>query len=127
MHAGSLEHDMEKIVLEAHICDQRRSYMVTFEGPNAEEMALSFIESRSSTHAISEWLIFDERWVCAPHGGDEFYRQDELAEDQPYAIDGNKYPRLYATLYPTCEHGLSAHFCYGSEHYASEDEIAAGW
>jgi hypothetical protein len=118
---------MDTITLEAHNCDQRFSYKVTFEGPNAEDMAIEFMELRSSTHAISEWLIWDERWICAPHGGDEFYRQDELATEQPFAIDGNKYPRLYRKLYPTCDHGMSAWLCYGSAHYASDAEIAAGW
>lgn len=118
---------MNEIILEAHICDQRRSYRVAFEGPQAEDMALAFMSARSSTHVISEWLIWNEHWVCAPHGGDEFYRQDVLAEDQPYAISGDKYPRLWMTLYPTCEHGLSASNCYGPSHDCSPEEIAQGW
>ena len=50
---------MNEIILEAHICDQRRSYRVTFEGPQAENMALSFINIRHSTHVIREILLFD--------------------------------------------------------------------
>lgn len=118
---------MTRIVLEAHICDQRRSYKVSFDGPNAESMALAFMDARSSTHAISEFLVFEERWICAPHGGDEFYRQDVLANEQPFVVDGNRYPRLYSKLYPTCDHGMSASNCYGPQHFTSDEEIAQGW
>lgn len=83
---------MSEITLEAHICDQRRSYRVTFEGPQAEIMAMLFIDARRSTHVIQEVVLFEECWVCAPHGADEFYRQDVLAAEQPYAIPGRLTP-----------------------------------
>ena len=118
---------MDAIVLEAHICDQRRSYLVTFEGAQAEDMALAFMAGKRSTHVISEVIIFDEHWVCAPHGGDDFYRVDEPAAVQPHMIDANAYPRLYAALNPTCGHGMPASGCYGPAHWASEEEIAQGW
>jgi hypothetical protein len=85
------------IKLEAHICDQRRSYLVTFA---TEAQALDFIARRSSTHAIFE------------------------LEDAP--ID-QAHVKLNDVLHPTCEHGLSASLCYGPSHYASDEEIARGY
>lgn len=81
----------ESIALEIHICDQRRSYLAHFEGPDAETMALQFIEPRGMTHAIYE------------------------LESEPF--DYYRYPKLYDFLYPTCEHGLSANLCAGPSHY----------
>lgn len=92
----------DHIVLEVAVCDQRRSYRVTFEGPQAEDMALSFIEGRSKTHAFHE------------------------VEESPFNIE--KYERLYGLLYPSCEHGLSLSNCYGPQHYYfDQDEQAAGF
>lgn len=117
------------IRLDVHICDQRRSYVATFEGPQAEDMALAFMATRNSTHAISEDLLTRRFWVSCPYGGDGgHYEYEPLPEaDQPYLIDHVRYPRLYATLYPTCEHGMSERGCYGPDHFASEEEIAQGW
>jgi hypothetical protein len=115
-----------EIHLDVHVCDQRRSYRVTFPAtPKGERMALDFMAARRSTHAISEVVLFDERWVCAPHGGDEFYRQDEPAADQPYLIDGDRFPALYAALHPTCHHGLRADLCMdpvGDNHFGTRDQ-----
>lgn len=82
------------ITLQIHICDQRRSYKVTFTGPNAEDQALTFVTARSSTHAM-----------------------DEL-EDTPVP---DQYTRLLDWLYPTCEHGMKG-ACYGPQHYYMDDE-----
>jgi hypothetical protein len=87
---------VDEITLEMHICDQRRSYLVTFEGPNAEAWALRYIEARGSTHAVHE------------------------VEDKPFDVD--KYPTLYDLLYPTCEHGLSAWLCEGPQHYPYDND-----
>jgi hypothetical protein len=118
---------MGTIVLEAHICDQRRSYKVSFEGPNAETMAINFMDARSSTHAINEWLVYESVPRCDEWTGDFLGMIDSLADDQPYLINGNVYPTLYERLHPTCEHGLSADLCYGPAHYASDYEISQGW
>lgn len=88
----------DRIALEIHICDQRRSYLVTFEGPRAEDRALAFIDARWTTHAVHE------------------------IEDTP--ID-ERYGRLLDQLYPTCEHGLSASNCYGPQHYYFDEEEQA--
>lgn len=80
-HAGT------DIVLDVHICDQRRSYVATFAN---EQQALDFIASRSSTHAFHE--------IATP-------------------ADIRAWERLYALLYPTCEHGLSADLCGGPMHW----------
>jgi hypothetical protein len=64
-----------------------------------ERQAVEFIERKSAT--------------CA------FWTRD----DSP--IDG--YPALVDTLYPTCEHGLSESLCMGPSHYATDEEIMAGY
>lgn len=88
------------ITLEVHICDQRRSYKVTFTGPNAEDQALTFVNTRSANHAFHELES---------------------------ALVPNQYTRLLDWLYPTCDHGLSASNCYGPQHfYYDEDEQARG-
>lgn len=115
------------IVLEAHICDQRRSYKVTFEGPNAEAMAIAFMDARGRTHAIGEWIEFDDAAHVDPNTGDFISYTQVPADEQPHLIDGNVYPQLYARLNPTCEHGMSAWLCYGPAHYVSDDELARGW
>jgi hypothetical protein len=89
---------MQAITLEMHICDQRRSYNVTFEGDAAEQMAISYVKARWSTHAIYE------------------------IESNP--ID-QQYTQLLDLLYPTCEHGLSQSNCYGSQHYYFDEEEQA--
>ncbi len=117
---------MNSIKLEVHICDQRRSYAVTFEGPQAENMALAFMAARRATHVVSEWMDYDE--VDRYDEDGEFRGMTQVpSEGQPHLIDGIAYPRLYAALNPTCEHGMSAWLCYGPAHYASDAEIAMGW
>ena len=96
------------ITLEIHICDQRRSYLVTFEGPDAQRMAIEFVKTRSATHAIWELQDQPDRWIDHRHG--------ELLE----------------LLYPTCPHGLSESNCYGPQHYYFDEEEQArghrnGW
>jgi hypothetical protein len=58
----------EPIVLDVHICAQRRSYLVTFHGPDASTHAARFIEPRRSYCALELvsgdptaefWSIFD--------------------------------------------------------------------
>lgn len=91
------------ITLDMHICDQRRGYRVVFEGdgPEVEVRAIEFIQARWSTHVPSE------------------------PDDAQF--DVNKYEKLYALLYPQCEHGLSESNCYGPQHYYfDEDEQARG-
>lgn len=93
------------IALEIAICDQRRSYRVTFTGPNAEDMALAFCEARKSTHAPREI-------------------EDKLIDE--------RYGRLIDWLYPRCPHGLSESNCYGPQHYYFDEEEQAmgmrnGW
>jgi hypothetical protein len=118
---------MREIVLEAHICDQRRSYKVTFEGPTAESMAIAFMDARSSTHSISEWVVYESVPRCDEWTGEFLGMVDIPAPDQPYLINGNVYPTLHERLHPTCEHGLSADLCYGPSHWASDAEIAQGF
>lgn len=87
---------MDTITLDVHICDQRRSYLVIFEGPKAESMALAFIDSRDNNHVFSE------------------------VREAPLLL--TLYPRLADCLYPTCPHGLSADLCEGPQHYGYDDD-----
>lgn len=83
------------LVLDVHLCDQRRCYQVTFmAGPVADATAAAFIAARTSYTAIEEV-------------GD--------AECDDYAA----WPLTYAALYPECEHGLSLRLCEGPMHYMS--------
>lgn len=100
----------QTITLDAHHCANRHSYLVHFEGPDAEAMALRFIQERASTHAI-----------------DEPYDDDERVPAEQRNVDYLLYPTLYAELHPICEHGMSLNLCYGPAHYASDAEIAQGW
>lgn len=83
---------MTALVLDIHICEQRRSYRAVFA---TEDQALEFCQRKSATHAISE--LRDEplpQWAA----------------------------RLLDWLYPQCEHGLSADLCHGPQHYAFDDD-----
>lgn len=91
---------LDSITLRVDICDQRRGYLVIFEGPKAEDMALAFIASRDNNHVFSE------------------------VRDQP--LFPALCPRLADVLYPTCPHGLSLDLCEGPQHYGyDEDERRA--
>lgn len=83
------------IVLEMHICDQRRSYRVTFTGPRAEEFALAYVEARVTTHAVHE------------------------LDDRPVP---DQYAALLEWLHPACPHGLDLANCYGPQHYYFDEE-----
>ncbi len=93
----SQDNDDDMFRLEVHICDQRRSYVAAFAN---EASAVDFIARKGLT--------------CAFH---------EVASS-PIPDDWNA---LYEILNPTCDHGLSAHLCYGPAHYASDAEIAMGY
>ena len=91
------------ITLEAY--GQGVSYTVTFEGPQAESLALAYLSSHKG-------LRFSE------------------VEDRP-----NYWPALSDALadmlYPSCHHGLSLENCcdpYGDAHFGTrEQELANGW
>lgn len=84
------------IEVEVHICDQRRSYKATFEGPDAEQHVLDFARTRESTHVVRPW-------------DDETFPWSECS-------------RLFDYWNPICEHQLSARLCYGPDHYPSSDQ-----
>lgn len=97
--AGLVPADETKVVLEIHICDQRRSYFAQFAN---EQQAIEFYRRKyeSRNHAIFE---IEEAGIPADFG------------------------RLHEVLNPTCEHGLSEALCYGPSHYASDEEIRMGY
>lgn len=95
------------IALEVHICKDRRSYLVTFEGdgPDVEARAVEFVQARSATHAVHE------------------RKQDPIPQ---------RYGTLLDLLYPTCPHGMDEANCYGPQHYYYDEEEQArgmrnGW
>jgi len=67
------------------------SYKVIFEGPNADTMAIAFLNDRPG-HVI-----------------------DSVSDLYPDHQELSEY------LYPTCEHGLSASLCYGPGHYPPDN------
>lgn len=92
------------ITLDVHVCatyvGSRLHSGHTFTATFAtEDQAIDYIGRKSST--------------CA------FWTRD----DSP--IDG--YDRLMEVLFPTCEHGLSESLCMGPAHYATDEEIMAGY
>lgn len=90
---------MTEIVLNVHICDQRRSYKATFA---TEEQALAFVKARWSTHVCRPW-------------DDETFPWDEV-------------PRLDELWNPMCDHGLSQWLCADPvNHYPSDAQLAGGW
>jgi hypothetical protein len=95
------------IALEAHHCANRHTYLVRFEGPDAEAWAIAWATARRSTHVIS--LPLDPE------------------TDLPAEFDDKAFPALWDYLHPLCEHRMSADLCYGPAHYCSPEEIAAGW
>lgn len=76
---GATDH----ITLDVH--GQGSSYLVRFDGPDAEERALAYVEARWSTHHVGavEW--------------------------EPFSFAA--FPRLADKLYPLCDHGLSLDLC----------------
>lgn len=82
------------LVLDVHICDQRRSYRATF---CRDEDAAAFIAARGATHAFT--ILNDE--------------DDDL----------DAFPATLDVLFPSCEHGLSAWLCAGPGHYPMDHEI----
>lgn len=99
--------DTLTITLEAHNCANRHTYLVHFEGPDAEAWALAWAAERSATHTVSHPL--------------------DPETDEPMDFDIDTFPLLWDYLHPLCEHRLSAYLCYGPEHYCRPDEVAAGW
>lgn len=93
----------QRIVLEVHICSQRRSYKTVFTGTDAEidANAASFWEARKTYCAMWDW-----------------------SENQP-TVDPDRHPITFDLLYPTCEHGLSGLLCSGPNHYAEPG--TPGW
>lgn len=97
--------------LEMHICDQRRSYFVTFY---RECDAVAFIRRHQD---LNEGLLN----AGVYSGGYAWFP----LEDSP--VPG-QWDALYHLLFPTCEHGMSADLCWGPNHYPTADEERAmGW
>jgi hypothetical protein len=103
-----------RLTLIGHVCSQRRSFVVAFEGANAEQTAVAYINRR---YAIKDpetgWgdLVFDEP-------------DDEYGE--PVSVPDAVHRAMHPRLYDLCQHGLSADTCYGPDHNCSPEEIAQG-
>lgn len=84
---GSEDGPLISLTIEAHHCDNRVGYLVTFEAAtasDAEAAALAYIDDRSSTHAFHE------------------------AEQAP--LD-DRFQTLLARFYPLCVHGGAEWLC----------------
>ena len=88
-----------RLVLDVHVCDQRRSYRATFA---TDAAAVDFIARKSSTHAFA-------------------VLNDEEAEGD--AIEA-AFPLTIEALFPVCEHGLSLQLCSGPNHFG---EVTDEW
>lgn len=86
------------LALDVHICAQRRSYLATFTGPDADKIAAEFIKARYSTHAFN-------------------LEVEGQTED---TLDLADFPLVSDLLFPVCQHGLSAHLCAGPGHYPAD-------
>jgi hypothetical protein len=97
------------IKLEIAICDQRRSYFVTFA---TEDQAIDFLARRTPTAIdIKTGTYGNHAWF-------------EL-ENEPIPATCT---RLLEVIYPTCSHGMSAELCEGPEHFLSAaQEREPGW
>jgi hypothetical protein len=104
------------LVLDVHVCAARRSYTATFTGPRADALAVAFIEERSSTHAFA-FVLCDG---CSRDG-----RCDGTGQCAPGVLDA--FPATFATLYPTCEHGMGGRLCMGPDHFMSAEQERALW
>lgn len=90
------------ISLEFHNTLTGITYRVTFEGDNAERMAVGYIGDVGKTHAV--WEL----------------------ESDPF--DYQDYPALTERLYPTCPHGLSLSLCaHPLNHYPTEQMMMGGY
>lgn len=78
-----------------------QSYRVTFPGtPEGEAAAVVYITTRQATHAISE---------------------------VPDALIPDRFEAINDLLYPTCEHDMDAHNCYGPQHFMDAAQERALW
>lgn len=90
--------------LEMHICDQRRSYLVTFY---RECDAVAYIRRhQEANEALADAGVFSGGYAWSP------------VEDSPIP---DRWDALYHMLAPTCEHGMSADLCMGPDHYPSRE------
>lgn len=114
------------IKLQVTVCDNNVSYVATFLGPQAEDHALAFLDSRqgSMNHVIGEVITTEPRWQPCPYGGDNGRRVEEMCEDQPDMINPSRFPRLYERLNPLCHHGMSDQMCMdpvGEHHFGTRE------
>lgn len=57
---------------------------------------------------------------------DFFRRASTMATGHAAHVDESSTylgPEMSDVFYPTCEHGMSAHLCYGPDHYPREDQM----
>lgn len=91
------------ITVEIHNCERRRSYMATFTGPRADDIAADFLTERAGTHTYS-----------VPPGED---------------LDVVAFPRTAALVFPVCHHGMSAWLCMdpdGPHHWGTREQEMLG-
>lgn len=95
-----------------------------------------FTKSQHRTRVIlfadeAQALAWDERhpWTVDGVRSDTYLVGEASNEDGSGPlrgarwVDADRDPQLYVRLYPTCEHGLSAHLCYGPQHYPMDHQL----
>jgi hypothetical protein len=99
---------MTKTVIDLHHCKDRYSIRVEVANtPEAEAAFARFWEGKGMSYALDVW------------------GRDDTEMEESY---GNPGEVLAGILFPTCEHGMSYHSCYGPDHFMSRDqEMARGW
>lgn len=98
MYRGDVPHaDADPLTIEVHVCDERRSFIVSFDGPaaHAEATALRYMDhlNEQAKHAGYTW-------------GNYAFHLDESNPPSP-----EQFPKLYDRLFPLCGHGMSLDLC----------------
>lgn len=101
---------MTETVLDLHTCSARRSLKVTVANTAAAEAAFLDFYARRDTAAREESGRSYGDLAVGVWGRDEA---------EMTANVGAPFEALSELLWPTCEHGMSAHSCYGPEHFMS--------
>jgi hypothetical protein len=99
-------------VIDFHKCSERRSIKITVANTPAAEAAFIAFYGRLDLAAKAAGRSYGD-YAIEPWGRDE--------EEQGESL-GQPGDALAEILFPTCEHGMSYHSCYGPDHFMSADQ-----
>ncbi|SDP97800.1 hypothetical protein [Lentzea jiangxiensis] len=103
------------LVIIGHVRCEGRSFTVTFEGPNADSIAVDYINRRYS-------IINSASGFC-----DVTFHEPEDDNGRPVEVPDTVHRALYPLEYALCPHNMSLANCYGPDHWCRPEEIAMGW